>query len=81
MQIELKYMVSNQETGKIVAGFNDPHECWWYCHSQRHAVFRITIEGGGIPGRHEYSYCLDVDHNNAESLKQWAEAIWREARK
>lgn len=74
MQIQLKYMVSHEDTGLIIGGFNEAKDVMAFC-SLYEDPLRITIEGGGIPGRDEYSRCLDVEHNTAESLHRWAREI------
>jgi hypothetical protein len=70
MKMQLKYMVSIEATGLVLAGFNYADHAMEFCKTSAKPL-RITVEGGGIPGRHEFKHCLSTDHENAISLMRW----------
>lgn len=62
MKIELRFMVSRDLSGEILAGFQEPKDALDYC-KRFSAPMRITIAGGW--------HTLSVEHDSPASLKAW----------
>lgn len=69
MMIDLRYMVSNDATGEIMAGFRFGADCWRFCENTPE-LWRITIMHEG-----KAHHRLEREFNGVVDLVSWHDRI------